>query len=323
MRRFIYTLCLAGCLSGATALHAQGIFATSELNRSPRSIAMGGLTAAVGSNAFSVYENASAAAFSDRKVEAGILYSPWALQGTRDMDRNNLLVSAAAGYSLSADNKLLLGICYFAPGGNDLFPTDAEGNVAGDRLKPKYMSVHAGYARRLSSSWGVSAVLNYAHWNPGINGSANAVGLDLGATYRLPLKSEGAYLDVALKAAGWGAVIADEGDYRLPGILAAGAMWHRPLAKNHQLNLGAEANYRCLDEPGLRASVGGEYGYRDFLFVRCGYAYSGQYSRLNSYATVGAGVLLLSRVQLDFSYLLARKESPYKVTYAIGLSVLF
>lgn len=100
-------------------------------------------------------------------------------------------------------------------------------------------------------------------------------------------------------------------------------MWHRPLAKNHQLNLGAEANYRCLDEPGLRASVGGEYGYRDFLFVRCGYAYSGQYSRLNSYATVGAGVLLLSRVQLDFSYLLARKESPYKDTYAIGLSVLF
>lgn len=101
-----------------------------------------------GPNAFSVYENASAVAFSDKKLEAGAMYTPWAKQSTRDMSRDNLLIDAAAYYSLDEENKLLLGAGYFAPGGNDLFQMDPSGNFIGDRVKPKYLSVQAGYARR-------------------------------------------------------------------------------------------------------------------------------------------------------------------------------
>lgn len=82
---------------------------------------MGGITSVSGPNAFSVYENASAVAFSDKKLEAGAMYTPWAKQSTRDMSRDNLLIDAAAYYSLDEENKLLLGAGYFAPGGNDLF----------------------------------------------------------------------------------------------------------------------------------------------------------------------------------------------------------
>lgn len=323
MRKLIYTLSLVGGLLSASTLHAQGIFSTAELSRSSRSISMGGITSVSGPNAFSVYENASAVAFSDKKLEAGAMYKPWAKQSTRDMSRDNLLIDAAAYYSLDEENKLLLGAGYFAPGGNDLFQMDPSGNFIGDRVKPKYLSVQAGYARRLSSAWGVSAVLDYAYWNPGITGTAHAIGIDLGVTYRLFWKPENGYLDIALKAAGWGVAIADEGDYKLPGLLAVGALWHKPFGENHRLNLEAEAGYRCMDESALRAAVGCEYSYRDFLFVRCGYSYTDLYSSLNSYGTVGAGVRVLSRVQLDFSYLLAKGESPFKDTYAIGFCVLF
>lgn len=323
MRNLIHTISLACGLLYASQFNAQGIFSTFELYKSPRSLAMGGITTANSPNAFSIYENASGTVYSNRKAEAGIMYSPWAKNVTNNMERNNLLMNAAAYYSLDKANKLLLGIAYFGPGGNNLYPTDNEGNVTGDRLKPKFMSVHAGYARRLSSAWGVSVILNYANWNPGINGSTNAIGIDLGANYRLPLNPEDSYLDIALKASGWGGVIADENNYKLPGIVAAGVMWNRPFAPKHRVNLGGEISYRCLDAHAFKASAGAEYNYNDFLSVRCGYEYTDQYSKQNSYATVGAGVRVLSRIQIDFSYLLARNDSPYKNTYAIGLNVLF
>lgn len=323
MRNLIHTISLAGGLLCTSLLNAQGIFSTSELYKSTRSIGMGGITAVSAPNAFSIYENASSTAYSDRKVEAGVMYSPWAKNSTNNMERNNLLINAAAYYSLDADNKLLLGIGYYAPGGNNLYPTDNEGNITGDRLKPQYMSVHAGYARHLSSAWGISAVVNYAHWNPGYDGSANAIGIDLGTTYRLQLDADASFLDVALKATGWGGVVSDEGDYKLPGIIAAGILWNKPVAEKHQVNVGGEIGYRCLDEQALRASAGAEYSYNSFVFVRCGYSYTNLYSNLNSYATVGAGIRLLSHIQMDFSYLLAKNESPFKNTYAIGLSVLF
>lgn len=323
MRNIIHTISLIAAMLYTSQLNAQGIFSTSELCKSPRSIALGGITSASGPNAFSIYENASATAYSNRKVEAGVMYTPWARNSTQNMKRNNLLVNAAAYYSLDTKNKVLLGAAYFAPGGNDYYPIDNEGNIAGSRLKPRYLSVHAGYARRLSSAWSVSAILTYANWNPGTDGKANAIGIDLGTTYRLQLKPEKSYLDIALKTAGWGGVIAEEGDYKLPGIVAAGAMWHRAFTQKHQINAGFEIGYRCLDEHALKASAGAEYSYNNFLFARCGYAYTDQYSDLNSYVTVGAGVRILSRIQMDFSYLLAKNESPYKNTYAIGLSVLF
>lgn len=72
MRKLIYTLSLVGGLLSASTLHAQGIFSTAELSRSSRSISMGGITSVSGPNAFSVYENASAVAFSDKKLEAGV-----------------------------------------------------------------------------------------------------------------------------------------------------------------------------------------------------------------------------------------------------------
>lgn len=68
MRKLIYTLSLVGGLLSASTLHAQGIFSTAELSRSSRSISMGGITSVSGPNAFSVYENASAVAFSDKKT---------------------------------------------------------------------------------------------------------------------------------------------------------------------------------------------------------------------------------------------------------------
>lgn len=74
MRKLIYTLSLVGGLLSASTLHAQGIFSTAELSRSSRSISMGGITSVSGPNAFSVYENASAVAFSDKKLEAGAMY---------------------------------------------------------------------------------------------------------------------------------------------------------------------------------------------------------------------------------------------------------
>lgn len=320
----VYTY-LAGVLLSfgcASTLNAQSIFSISELNRSVRSVGMGGTSGVTDANAFSIYDNASKAAFSNKKVEFGVQYSPWAKNLTDGMDSDNLMLNVGGYYSLDESNKLMLGVTYYAPGGNDMFETDMDGNVIGGKIEPSYISASVGYARRIGDDWGVSAAVNYALWNPGVGDKISAAGVDLSATRRFTM-GHSDFFDLSFKASGWGAAFTDLDGYKLPGLVSVGALYNKNLAEKHSLGLAVDLGARCLDESAFNASAGVEYDFNKLVFVRGGYHYTSHENDYNGFASLGAGVRLFKTVQADFTYLLAGSDSPLKNTFMVGLNVIF
>ena len=320
----IYT-CVAGLLLSlgcASTANAQSIFSLSELNRSARSLGMGGTSGVTDANAFSIYDNASKAAFSKKTTEFGVQYSPWAKNLTDGMDSDNLMINVGGYYSLDEANKLLLGVTYYAPGGNDMFETDMDGNVIGGKIEPSYFSASLGYARRLGDNWGVSAAVNYALWNPGVGDKISAAGVDLSATRRFAM-SQSDFFDLSFKASGWGAAFTDLDGYKLPGLVSVGGLYNKNFNEKHALNLAVDLGARCLDESAFNASAGLEYDFNRIFFVRGGYHYTSYENDYNGFASLGGGVRLFNTVQADFSYLLAGSDSPLKNTFMVGLNVQF
>ena len=320
----IYTF-LAGAflsLGCVTTLNAQSIFSLSELNRSTRSVGMGGVSGAMDANAFSIYDNGSKTAFSSKITEFGVQYSPWAKNLTDGMDRDNLMMNVGGYYSLDESNKLLLGVTYYALGGNDMFETDMDGNVTGKKIEPSYLSASVGYARRIGGDWGVSAAVNYALWNPSVGDKISSLSVDLSVTRRFMMGNSD-FFDLSLKAAGWGAAFTDLDDYKMPGLVSVSALYNKSFLEKHAINASVDLGARCLDESAFNASAGLEYGFNKFLFVRGGYHYTSFENDYNGFGSVGGGVRLFKAVQTDFAYLLAGSDSPLRNTFMVGLSVMF
>lgn len=321
MKSLRYLLCLAALL-GVSYSGAQGIFSIEEQFRSVQSTGLGGVSNVNGANAFSVYENSSSAALSEKKFELGLQYSPWAKNLTKGMDRDNLMMNAAGYYSINDNNKILAGFSYYAPGGNKMYMVDENGNILGDEIRTKYFSFNIGYAYRINNNLGVSAGVSYANWNDGFNGNSNMVAFDLGVTDRIMFKSGNRFIDIAFRMNGWGITTGLEG-YKTPGFVSIGGMYNSRLAEKHLVRVGSMLEYRCLDETGFRASFGGEYGFNDILFLRAGYNFVNDYNKQNGFTSLGVGTRILDKVQIDFAYLMANKESQLKNTYMIGASILF
>lgn len=321
MRKIRYLLGVA-FIASINYSYAQGVFSIEEQFRSAQSLGMGGLSIVNEANAFSVYENSSAVAFSEKKVEIGLQYSPWAKELTKGMDRDNLMMNTAGYYSINDKHKVLAGFSYYAPGGNKMFNVDENGNVVGDEIRSKYISFNIGYSYRINDNLGVSAGVNYANWNDGFNTSVGFTSLNIGLTNRFNLKSDKSFIDVAFRMNGWG-VITEADSYKAPGFISLGAMFNSKQIDKHMFRVGAMLEYRCLDQSGLRVSLGGEYGFNDLLFVRGGYNFVDKYNNMNGYGTVGFGVKIVDKCRIDLSYLLTNKESQLRNTYMVGLEFMF
>ena len=323
MRTFLSYCAGVLLLCGFTAnMNAQNIFSISDYNKSTRSLGMGGVSSAMDANAFSIYDNASKAAFSEKRLEAGFQYSPWAKNLTDGMDRDNLLLNFAGYYSLNASHKLLLGVSHFTLGGNKMFEMDDQGNVIGDELKPKFFTISAGYAGKLSDEWGLGAVLNYSMLNLGVGDKISALSVDLSATRRWNFSSAD-YLDISARAAGWGGALSQGSDYKLPGYLTVSGLYNKSFQEKHTLRTGVDLGVRCLNESTFKASAGLEYIFNETLFLRGGYSFNSTDNEENGFASFGAGLRVFKTVQVDASYLLAGDESPLKNTFMVGLNVMF
>lgn len=319
MRKIKYLLSIA-ILASVELCNAQGIFSIEEQFRGAQSTGMGGVSIVNNANAFSIYENSSAVVLSERKTEFGLQYSPWAKNLTKGMDRDNMMINAGGYYSLNSKHKLLAGISYFLPGGNKMYMIDDKGNITGNEIRSKYISVNLGYAYRIKENLGVSAGVSYANWNDGFNDKVGFVSFDLGLTNRIALRHDKRFIDIAFRMNGWGYTTESKG-YKAPGFISVGGMFNSKDIEKHLFRIGTMLEYRCLDEPGLRFSVGGEYGFNDVLFVRGGYNVVNKYSKENSFGSLGLGAKILDRYQLNITYLLANKESQLKNTYLVGIAI--
>lgn len=320
IKKIIYIALFMSILPKA---YAQGVFSYSELNKSAQGVAMGGLSTAMNANAFSVFENAASVSFSDKTFEAGVLYSPWAKEGTSGMDRDNLLINVGGYYRADEKSSVLLGFSYYAPGGNKMYAADENGNLTGDEIRSRYLSLDLGYAYRINDLWSVSATGRYVNWRIISSQLVEAVSFDVAVVRRFELNSFGK-VDVSLKASNWGTMISGDkrDNYELPGSVSLGGLWSASFAEKHGVKVGVEAGYRMMDTKALHVSAGAEYGFNDYAFVRGGYNYS-EYDTDNlSYASVGVGAKYW-KASIDASYLFAGAESPLKNTFMVGVRFAF
>lgn len=90
--------------------------------------------------------------------------------------------------------------------------------------------------------------------------------------------------------------------YPQPGYVRAGLAWNKALAQGHGLELLLDGE---MDFAGaLSASLGAEYNYGGFVFVRAGYRLAAEKAIIPSHAALGLGVKVFG-VRIEASYLTA------------------
>lgn len=185
------------------------------------------------------------------------------------------------------------------------------------------MAVDLGYARRIGGNWAVGIVGRYSHLKR-FEKTADALAVDLSAAYTMPLEL-GSYssLRAGAKLANLGGYFG-HADYTLPINLTVGAALDTFLTDVHEITVGADLGYYFSPHAvrGFQMSVGAEYNLMQLIQLRAGYHFGERTQYYPSFASIGAGVRIM-HLRLDFAYLFAKKNSPFRNTYSISFGLDF
>lgn len=105
--------------------------------------------------------------------------------------------------------------------------------------------------------------------------------------------------------------------FPIPSSIVFGLGWKHCLADCHNLEILADANYYFHNE--LSASIGAEYSWNRLISLRAGYHYG---KLIPNYASLGLG-FSFKGINLDFSYLISKKECPVNNSILIKLGYCF
>jgi len=132
--------------------------------------------------------------------------------------------------------------------------------------------------------------------------SAGSVAVDLGALYKTPIPN----LSLGLNVQNLGPSLGFEQAFSLPINVRLG-VGYKPFS-----NITVSTDYTQPIETVGQWSMGGEYGYRDTLFVRMGYRYQGAIDYNQTYSgygpavasglNLGLGLRALKNYTLDYAY---------------------
>lgn len=292
MKRPILILTLCICAFGARAQEAT--LPTPDA----KSLGMGGVTMTTLSASHAIYNNPSMAIFSQSPSQISSSYF-----GQEDFD------AYAVTGMCRFDNVNLaqIGWRQYLRGGGD-----------------SDMAVDLGYSRRIGEKWAVGIVGRYMHFRRP-DDSADALAVDLSASYALPLQLVGTYsvLRSGAKLGNLGGFL-DNSDRTLPMNLTAGAALDTFLTDAHEITVGTDLGYYFSPDAvrGFQLSVGAEYNLMQLFQLRAGYHYGERREYYPSYATVGAGVRFL-HLRLDFAYLFAAKDTVLHNTYSLSFGLDF
>lgn len=292
MKRFLMLIAACAAFLGAQA--QEGLFITPDA----KSMGMGGVAMTTLSASHAIYENAAAAAFSNRKMQ---------ISGTYYSQTNYNYYVASGYYNFDSRNLVQAGWRQLRrePGNND-------------------MTADAGYSRRINERWAVGVVARYHHLKRA-DQTADALSADLSAMYVLPLENLGRYtsLRVGAKLANLGGYL-NNSNFSLPMNLTAGAALNTFITDAHEVTLGLDAGYYFSPSVvrGFEAAVGAEYKLMQLVSIRAGYHLGEKKTYYPNYGSVGAGVEFM-HLRLDFAYIFADKETYLHNTYSLSFGFDF
>jgi len=355
-------LIFAGLISATSTLYAQennnNVVASSvpllRINPDVRSAAMGETSVATSPDAASGMFNTSKSVFSDKKTSLTLNYAPW----LRDITSGSYLLSAAGFHKLDDRQAITGSLRYFNSG--KIEERDFNNNLT-QLLTPVEFALDAGYARMLSEKLSVGVSFRFINSTIGKTisnsaGSASAFAADFSAYYT-NIDNEGKGFSAGLVIANLGNGKMSYGDNNsndgfLPARVALGAGYALPVDSENKLSFSGEINkslvplipegengmkefmdYSVFESYGKSLSngavsfgVGGEYNYKDFLFLRAGYYAESNSFGGRSFISTGAGVVY-EGIGLNLGYIVPSgngvKRNALANTIRIGLSFNF
>ena len=274
-----------------------------------KALAMGGVVTTTESSAHALYNNAANAAFSRTPFK---LSSSYYRQG----DYNSY--SVTGGYRLTSRSVIQAGWRQYLREDHN-----------------SDMAVDLGFSHAISERLAIGVVGRYMHQRrprymedgslsnrPIID---NALAVDLSVAYYIPIENLGSYstLRTGAKLCNLGAYLA-ETDYTLPMNMLVGAALDTYITDEHEITIAADLGYYFYPKPvrGFLMSVGAEYNFMQLLQFRGGYHYGESDSYYPSYGSVGVGIRFL-HLRLDFAYLFAKKDTPFRNTYSLSFGLDF
>lgn len=198
------------------------------------------------------YNNASSA-FSSQGLNASLSYTPWLRGITNDVN----LLMASGTYKWDPIQAVSLNFTYFNLG--EIQYTDENGNP-GVIGHPNEFSIAAGYARKLSDRFALSAAAKYIYSNLAAGQTlglstinvGHAFSVDIGMRYEQPITDK-QFLVLGLNLGDIGTKISYIKDYEyfIPANMALGANYTFKLDDHNNLSLLAEANKLMVPTPPL------------------------------------------------------------------------
>ena len=309
MKNLIKRVSLVLLVGVSSVVSAQSVTSL-EINMDPRATAMGGSALALSPNAFSIYQNNAAIAFSDKRTAFAYSYTDWFAK--------NKLHTVSGFYNFQNNHSVSLGLRYMD--GDQI--KNSEDGMNFTTVNPYDFILDLGYAYRINEYWSLSTTVRYLHSKvnvgPGIK-RGNAYSFDVGLNYR------DEHFSATAGVQGVGSRV-DYGydKYQLPAKALLGFAYTWDIADKHQLISTLEGDYRFMPSS-YRAASGGagvEYLYNQLIAVRGGYRIADKNKSAGSYGALGCG-LYLGCITADFTYVLAKHDSVLKDVWQIAVGFNF
>ena len=288
-----------GALLAALVFHSplsadQGTTAASflKLGTGPRAIAMGEAYAGVADDVNAIRYNASGSAYlSDKQVT--LMHAIW----FQDISFEH----GAVAWPIEGIGTIGLELFFLNAGEFDKFTLGPGGTpVAEGTFTANSLVGGLSYARKIVPT--VSAGLALKMVSESIDSqSAGSIAVDVSGMWKSPVKG----LDFGLNVSNLGPSLGFEEAFSLPINVRFGVAY-----KGFENAVIAIDYAQPIETEGI-LSVGGEYGYRDFLFIRGGYRFQGFVDRNRTYEGFGPGVAAGLSLGVGF-----KAYKHYKFDYA-------
>lgn len=311
MQRFALFLILV--LAPAFAAADQGTTAASflKLGTSPRAIAMADAFGGIADDVAAIQYNAAGLGFQKQK-QVTLMHALWFQDIFYDY--------GALAWPIDGIGTVGLSFFYLNAGTFDKVGFDASNNPVNlGQFTASSMVAGLAFSRQIVSF--LSAGINIKMLNESIEAfSAGSVAVDVSALYRTPLKG----LSVGLNVQNLGPSLGFEQAFSLPINVRLGA-GYKPAD-----NILVGMDYTQPIETAGMWSIGGEYGYRETLYVRMGYRYQGAIDYNQTYTgfgpAVASGLNLGLGLKLYKNYLADYAYAPYGflgTTHRFSLTLKF
>lgn len=274
-----------GIAMAAPLIADQGTTAASflKLQVGPRAIGMAESFAGLADDINAIQYNASGLAFLKTK-EVTLMHAVWFL----DIFYDHLAVA----WPIEGIGTIGFSCLYLNAGVFDKYVLDAANNPVGQgQFTSNSLAAGLTYARMIIPV--LSAGLTIKMISETIDSSSTSgIAVDLSGRWQTPVKG----LSAGLNIANMGPSLGYEKAFGLPTTIRLG-VGYKPAA-----HIAVDCDYAQPVETAGIFSLGGEYGYREFLYLRLGYKYQGAVDYNQTFTGFGPAIVSGLAMGLGFKF---------------------